>query len=91
MFEGLVQDRIGGWRRLTELDFRLVDSRRGLEPLLVERRTRRGEVAGGREPQPRAVGQFHQLLRGGTANRAFADEVGALIARERGREDFRRA
>src|SRR5262245_3388326 len=71
--EGLVQEDVGGRRRLAELDVGFVHGDRGFEALLVERRAGRREEAGGRQPQSAAVGQLDELLRGGAADRVFAN------------------
>ena len=63
----------------------------GFQPFFVQRIAFRREVARGRQPQAGAVGQPHQLLRRGAADRVLADEVGALVADHRRGKDLRRA
>src|SRR5690348_17713005 len=46
-----------------------------LEALLVQRRARRRQVAGGGQPEAGAVGQPDQLLRRGAADGVLADEL----------------
>src|ERR1700681_2133829 len=77
--EGLVEDRIAGRRRLTELHVRVYDAARGLQPLFVQRRTGRSEIARGREPHAAAVRQLDQPLDRGASDGVLADELGAVI------------
>ena len=88
-FDCLVEDRILGGRCLAEIDVGLRHRDVGREALVVDRDARGGEVDQVREQEARAVGQPHELLSRGAAERALADDRRPLVAGERRREHFR--
>ena len=61
-FDGLVERRIAGGRRLTKFNIRLFDGDRGFEAFLVQRSAVRRQVPNRGQPQARAVRQFDELL-----------------------------
>src|SRR3954462_9071713 len=83
-FDGFVQRRIAGGRSLTEFDVRLVNGDGRRQALLVKRRARRREIPGRGQPEAAAVRQLDEALHRCPSDGVFADEIGALIARERG-------
>src|SRR6185369_8954062 len=78
-------------RGLTEFHIRFVNGDGRLETLFVQRLAGRRKKSSGGEPEAAAVGQPHQFLLGGATDRMFADQIGALVADERRREELRRS
>ena len=74
-----------------ELDVRLIDFDVGRETALVNAFVLRREIAHGRQQQSAAVGQLHELLARGASERAFADELRAVVAGERRGKHFGRS
>ena len=62
--------------RLAELDVRLLDCCRRLEPLVLQRRAGRREIPGRRQPEARTVGQLDERLLGRAPDRARAGASG---------------
>ena len=64
-----------------EVDIGLVDGEIRRQAAALDELAAGRHVAGVREPEAAAVGQLHQLLEPGAAERALADELRALVAR----------
>src|SRR5262245_10530613 len=77
------------WRRGAELHIGLFDFDVWSQPAFVDARTRRREIAHRREQQAAAIGELHELLTRGAAERSLADQFGALVPAERRREHLR--
>src|SRR6185436_6459597 len=71
-----VEDRILVGRRRAELaDVGVVDRDGGIEALALDRLAGRREELRVGQPQPAVLGQLHQLLQRGAAERVLADEI----------------
>ena len=76
---------------MSEFDIRFVDGDGGFETFLVQRSAARREESRGRQPEAAAIRQPDQFLLRGATDRVFADEIRALVADERRREQLRAA
>src|SRR5262249_60618987 len=77
-------------RGRAELHIRIVDGHVGFEALaLNDDAVGRGEAGVG-QPQAAVLRQLHELLQRGAAERMLADEVRALVAAKRSREQVSR-
>ena len=74
-----------------ELDVGFLDAHVRLDALAVNRIALRREVLRVGEPQAAILGQLHEFLNAGAAERALADDIGALVAVERRDEQLRGA
>src|SRR5215204_753939 len=67
-------------RRRAEVDVGLIDFDVGCETALVDAFVLGCEVTRGRQQQSAAIRQLHELLTRGASERAFSDELGAIVA-----------
>src|SRR6185503_9633088 len=85
-----VKGFILGRRWGAELHVWLADLDVGRQATFVDAGVSGSEIAHRREQQSAAIGKLHELLACGTTERALADQFGASVAAEGGREQFGR-